>query len=511
VPIRSGNSVVDTKSTIIYQGDTAHYYGSWRLESGYRSTGYSEMYRRQLWVKVVIAKRAGMVKRLPLPVYRRDPQGRQRVPDHPYARLLRKPNVKHDRVTFWDWTSSTYDIFGEAFWGKIRDAGGRPVQLVPLHPTRMRDTDEGNWEYTSNDGTVTTIGPHDVVHFKTYNPDDMCRGLSPLEPLRETLENEGNARRATSSFWRNGARPGFVLGHPGNLSQPAGDRLRAQWEDMYAGAANTGKTVILEEGMTAQPLTIDSEKAQYIETRKLNREEVVAAYDMPPPAVHILDHATFSNITEQFRSLYRDSGAVTLNYFEAVLEDQLRGSFRPGASEPDFGDDVYAEFLLDEVLRGSFEARAAAYQAADYLTIAEKREKENLPFIDGTDRIFINVATQPLPPPAVEDAPPPPPFQTVGLPALIDAGVISEQDARDLLQIAGSAPGRTLDPVTGRSVMGRLSRVDSVRALDPHALVAGLNGHTTTVLQALNASVAAGEDVPALRARIKSLISEETP
>jgi HK97 family phage portal protein len=331
VPIRSGNSVVDTKSTIIYQGDTAHYYGSWRLESGYRSTGYSEMYRRQLWVKVVIAKRAGMVKRLPLPVYRRDPQGRQRVPDHPYARLLRKPNVKHDRVTFWDWTSSTYDIFGEAFWGKIRDAGGRPVQLVPLHPTRMRDTDEGNWEYTSNDGTVTTIGPHDVVHFKTYNPDDMCRGLSPLEPLRETLENEGNARRATSSFWRNGARPGFVLGHPGNLSQPAGDRLRAQWEDMYAGAANTGKTVILEEGMTAQPLTIDSEKAQYIETRKLNREEVVAAYDMPPPAVHILDHATFSNITEQFRSLYRDTGPV-LNYFEAVLEDQLRGSFRPGAS-----------------------------------------------------------------------------------------------------------------------------------------------------------------------------------
>jgi hypothetical protein len=34
VPILSGDSVIDTKNTIIYQGDTAHYYGTWRLEYG---------------------------------------------------------------------------------------------------------------------------------------------------------------------------------------------------------------------------------------------------------------------------------------------------------------------------------------------------------------------------------------------------------------------------------------------------------------------------------------------
>jgi HK97 family phage portal protein len=159
------------------------------------------MYKRQLWVSVVVNKRAGMVARLPLPVYERNPKGRRRVPDHPYARLLRKPNAKHDPVTFWTWISATYDIYGEAFCGKIRDAGGRPVQLVPLHPTRMRDLDDGNWEYTSNDGTVLTVRPHDLVHFKTYNPDSMTRGLSRLEPLRDTLANEDAARRSTSSFW----------------------------------------------------------------------------------------------------------------------------------------------------------------------------------------------------------------------------------------------------------------------------------------------------------------------
>jgi HK97 family phage portal protein len=485
VPILSGNSVVDTKSTIIYQGDTAHYYGSWRLESGYLTSGYAEMYKRQLWVSVVINKRAGMVARLPLPVYQRGVDGRERVNDHPYARLLRKPNRKHDPFVFWEWTTATRDVFGEAFWGKLRDAGGRPVELVPLHPTRMRDTDQGNWEYTSNDGTVTTIRPHDIVHFTSYNPDSMTRGMSRLEPLRDTLENEANARRATSSFWRNGARPAFALGHPGNLSQPAGDRLRAQWEDMYAGASNTGKTVILEEGMTATPLTIDSEKAQYILSRKLNREEVVAAFDMPPPAVHILDRATFSNITEQFRSVYRDTMAPVLGYFEAVLEDQLRGSSRPGASEPDFGDDVYAEFLLDEVLRGSFEARAAAYQAADYMTLAEKRERENLPFIDGTDVILVNTAEQPL-----------------DMLGAVTAARIEGAQARSTA--AAALPAETV-----RSLMGRLSRPKSLDEIDVETLTAGLNGHTPLVLAALDDCKAAGGDVAAVRTPLRALTAGE--
>jgi phage portal protein BeeE len=68
---------------------------------------------------------------------------------------------------------------------------------------------------------------------------------------------------------------------------------------------------VLEEGMEPKPLTLTAEEAQYIETRKLNREEVCAAYDMPPPVVHILDRATFSNITEQMRSMYRDTMART--------------------------------------------------------------------------------------------------------------------------------------------------------------------------------------------------------
>ncbi len=72
-------------------------------------------------------------------------------------------------------------------------------------------------------------------------------------------------------------------------------------------------------------------------------QEVCGAYDVPPPAVHILDRATFSNITEQLRSLYRDTHAPRLKLFEDCFEAELRGSKRPGSDEPDFGADVYGE------------------------------------------------------------------------------------------------------------------------------------------------------------------------
>jgi HK97 family phage portal protein len=486
VPILSGSSVVDTKSTIIFQGDTAHYYGSWQLERGYRTSGYAEMYKRQLWVSVVVNKRAGMVARLPLPVYQRSAAGRQRTSVHPYARLLAQPNSKHDPFLFWTWTCSTWDIYGEAMWAKVRDAGGRPVELLPLHPTCMTLEDNGTWTYRSGSAEVTNIPPSDIVHFRTYSPDSMNRGMSRLEPLRETLSNEDAARRATSSFWTKGARPAFALTHPSNLSQPAGERLRAQWDSQHGGVDNTGKTVILEEGMTALPLTINNNDAQYIETRKLNREEVVAAYDMPPPAVHILDHATFSNITEQFRSVYRDTMAPVLGYFEAVLEQQLRRSVRPGASEPDFGDEVYAEFLLDEVLRGSFEARQEAYSKATYMTIAEVRERENLPFIKGTDVILVNTAVQPL--------------DMLG-------AVTAARIAGPTGQSAATA---ALPAEAARSLMGRLSRQKSLDDIDEAALTAGLNGHTDLVLSTLADAKRAGEDVAMFRTRLRALTVQES-
>ena len=63
-----------------------------------------------------------------------------------------------------------------------------------------------------------------------------------------------------AAFFANGARPGGVLKHPGVLKDPS--KLRESWQAVYGGTANTGKVVVLEEGVDYQQISIPPEEAQ---------------------------------------------------------------------------------------------------------------------------------------------------------------------------------------------------------------------------------------------------------
>ena len=380
----------------------SYYPGTGLAQAGGQFAAYGEIYKRQLWVATLVNKLAYGTARLPLKVYSRTDDSRTEARDTAYAKLIRTPNSQHDPFFFWLHIASTFELYGEALLLKVRPRrGAAPLELWPMHPSRVTTAraDDGGLVYRYFSGSQSAASSYiewpasEIVHFRSYNPDDQVRGLSRLEPLRSTLLNEDAARRATTAFWNKGARPGMALSHPGQLSQPAQERLKAQFDSITAGADNTGSTVVLEEGMTPQVLSLSAEEAQYIETRKLNREEVCAVYDVPPPVVHILDRATFSNITEQMRSMYRDTMAPRLSLYEAVLDTQLRPDFDPRG-------DLYAEFLMDEVLRGSFEQRAQAYEVMTRIggmTPAEVRKAENRPYLGPeTDQLYVNAATIPL-------------------------------------------------------------------------------------------------------------------
>jgi phage portal protein BeeE len=292
----------------------------------------------------------------------------------------------------------------------------------------------------------------DVVHFRSYNPANEIRGLSRLEPLRASLVTEDAIRRAQQAWYLHGLRPSVILSHPKVLGDDASRRIKTQVDANHSSVDNWGKSLVLEEGMTATPLQMDAQQMELIASLKLTREEACALFDVPPPAVQILDRATFSNITEQMRSLYRETIAARLGKYESVLDSQLR---------PDFGDNtLYQEFLLDEVLRGSFEQRASAYETMFRIagmTPGEIRNKENLPYLGpDTDRLYVNAATLPLGTSAGAN----PPGEEVEIkPQIIKAATV-------------------------RTLMGRVGAAESMHDVNPALLVAGLNGESKAVLAA---------------------------
>lgn len=363
------------------------------LETAFAS--YGQLYRTQPWVYTAVKKVSTSIARLGVAVWDESPSDGQELDlDGPFAKLMANPCPTLDPYSFWAWTTSTIEVYGETYWIKLREGRGNQVSgLVPMHPSLVqifRDTGgEEAYRFLGRPGQV--FGRDEIVAFRDFNPDNTMRGMSRLEPLRLTLMNEDSSRRAMAAAWKNGARPSGVLTSERELGTAGRQRLKMAFQSEHQGTGNWGRVPVLEDGVTFAPMQLNAEEMSYIEGRKLSREEVAAVMDLPPTAIQILDHATFSNVTENMRSLYRDSIAPRIEFIESTVNWQI------GA---EFNGPKIMKFAVAEQLRGAFEQRAEAVAkliAAGVYTPAEARQLFDLKVAGPeADKLYIQGAMVPL-------------------------------------------------------------------------------------------------------------------
>jgi len=367
----------------------AYTYSSMAMYGGHYYD-YAALYRLQPNVRVCVDFLARNIAQLGLHVYRRVSEtDRVRLRDHPLALLIEQPLPPEFKVTRYRLIESLISdlgIYFNAFWLKIKRESGNRAGMGLLRIPPQLVTVEGGLVPTSYKlalGTETrTVGPDEIVHFRGYNPENAVTGLSPMETLRRVLAEEDAAGNYREHFWGNAARMGGVIERPAEApewGEAARARFKQEFEALYSGEDNSGRTAILEEGMSWKQTTFNAQESEYLAGRKLTREECARAYHIPLPMVGILDHATFSNIREQHKNLYQDSLGPWLASTEDDVELQLL---------PDFDDTegVYVEFNIAEKLQGSFEEQADTLNSAvgrPWMTPDEARARMNLPSMGG--------------------------------------------------------------------------------------------------------------------------------
>lgn len=363
------------------------------LETAFAS--YGQLYRTQPWVYAAVRKVARSVARLGAAVWDQSPATGQELDlDGPFAQLIANPCPTMPPSSFWEWTAATIEVYGETYWIKLREGRGRQITgFVPMHPSMLqifRDTDGTEmYRFMGRPNMVYPRG--DIVCFKEFSPDNTMRGISRLEPLRSTLFNEDAARRSMQATWKNGTKPTGVVESERELGTAGRERLKAAFQTEHTGSGNHGRTIVLEDGVTFKPIDSNALEMAYLEARQLNREEVCGVFDLPPSSLQIMDHATFSNITENMRSLYRDSMAPRIEFIESVINWDVGREFN--------GPKVM-KFAVAEVLRGAFEQRAEAVTKlvqCGVLKPAEGRQLFDLNVAGPeADKLYIQGAMVPL-------------------------------------------------------------------------------------------------------------------
>ena len=321
------------------------------LETAFAS--YGQLYRTQPLVYAAVRKVAGAISRLGVAVWDQSPEDGQELDlTSPYAKLMANPCPIRSPQSFWDWTCATAEIYGETYWIKLREGRGEQITgLVPMHPSLLqifRDTD--GQEFYRFMGRPNKVFPRsDIVPFRMFNPDGVMRGISRLEPLRSTLMNEDSARRSMAATWKNGTRPSGVVTSERELGTLGRERLKMAFQSEHEGTGNHGRVVVLEDGVTFAPIDANAVEMAYISARELNRQEVCTVMDLPPSSLQDMTHATFSNIEENGRSLYRDSLSSRITFMEDVVDWEVGSEF--------YGP-KRMKFAVAEQLRGSFTERA---------------------------------------------------------------------------------------------------------------------------------------------------------
>jgi len=316
---------------------------------------------------------------MPLLTYERTSDGgRERAVNSPFYFLLNA--MPNDWMTSGEWVEMLLVhllLRGNAYTFKLRDKSGRIIALVPLNPTRMTvyqlDDMSINYRYVFKNGSSRDLSQREVMHFRTGFTDGLT-GRSPISVARETAALTIAADKFTGKFYKNGAKLSGILTHPNKLDKATSDRIRQSWQAAHGGESEAFKVAVVEEGMKFEPISMSAHDAQFIEQRRFQLEEMARIFRVPPHIVGDLSRATFSNIEQQGINFVVYSLQPYIKRIEQTLMMNLFVS-KVGNKE------LYAEFLIDGLLRGDTKTRNEAYEIMrrnGILSANEWRKLENM-------------------------------------------------------------------------------------------------------------------------------------
>ncbi|WP_174274119.1 phage portal protein [Sphingomonas bacterium] len=272
-------------------------------------------------------------------------------------------------------------LHGNAFVQIVGDAEGVPAALFALRPDRVSiETDAHGWPaayvYRAGD-RVTRVPAHDaggrpgLVHLSALNPIDDHYGVGSLGAAAAAVAVHNAAARWNKALLDNAARPSGALVHdPGEagaaLSPEQYARLRAEMEAGFAGAANAGRPMLLEGGLRWQAMSLTPADMDFVGLKAGAAREIALAFGVPPMLLGLPGDNTYANYSEANRALWRMTIVPLVQKIIGGLVEALRAWWPALEIKPDL--DQIPALVSDRA------GLWAQVTAADFLTVAEKRE-----------------------------------------------------------------------------------------------------------------------------------------
>lgn len=269
---------------------------------------------------------------------------------------------------------------------------GRLIDLMPypggdVKALRIKGRKTFRVKRRNDDGTLSANpGQSNTPGYDDYTdgPDcpifhipglgfDGLQGVSPILLAAQTFGTSIAADKLAGRFFSRGQQLGGIVKIKAPLAnQSQADAIKMQWRSNHSGIQNAGDVAVLDAETDFQPITIDPDALQFLESRQWQAWEVAKMLGIP--AFMIEPSTTWgAGIEQQWQGFV----AMTLRSYSDRTEQRFTRDF--GARGKPL------EFDLDGLMRGTMTERFQAYGQAigwGWMLRSEARKKERMKPLD---------------------------------------------------------------------------------------------------------------------------------
>lgn len=246
---------------------------------------YAGVYQGSPWVYVAVNRIAEAAALVPFHVARRVAEGEVEQVDHPFERLLQRPNPLLSRFELIEHTVGHLEVHGNAYWFLAGEPGGLPLELWPLRPDRVSvapDARRGVRGYVYEvDGRQVPLDAAEVVHFRRWHPGNDYYGLSALEAARLAVEADRAMADWNRRYFGEGmAVPAGIVAIRERISDTDYERLQREWRSAYGGRER--RTAFLRGAAVEwHNVGLSQQDMDFLNARRFNREEIFQIFGIP--------------------------------------------------------------------------------------------------------------------------------------------------------------------------------------------------------------------------------------
>lgn len=243
---------------------------------------------KAIWVYAAIMAIGNAISFVPLKLYKKGKMGiNEEIFDHPSLEVLQDINPSIDTpVSMRRKISNSLCIHGKSHWKIVRNPARVPKELysLPVEYTTI-DNRTGELLFRFQQMNVREIYPsNDILYFR-YEPFDEGKdGQSPLSEALETVAADLGILNTQNAMTRNSARPSAIMSLMNKLNQSDWDRFTERINNAYAGAANAGKIVVIDNAndVKFQTVQLTPREMEWIRQHSSYAKDVCAAFGVPP-------------------------------------------------------------------------------------------------------------------------------------------------------------------------------------------------------------------------------------